>query len=261
MTTSIERVQSFDGLVVPVNVYLPAPHDPPVRHPTVVLIHGGPSFSAHMEWSPPVRALLSLGFAVVQPNIRGSTGFGIAYEQADDREKRGDALRDVGAVRDWAAHQPWCDSKRFVVMGTSYGGFMTLLALAHQPTLWAAGVDISGMSNLITMERLEDQALRVYDETEFGALGKDDALLRQWSPLEYASNIVAPLFVYQGKNDPVTPKNEADQIVEALRKRAVPVEYMVLDDEGHGTFRRTNTLALYARIARFLARELRPSGG
>jgi dipeptidyl aminopeptidase/acylaminoacyl peptidase len=108
------------------------------------------------------------------------------------------------------------------------------------------------MSDLRTMEKLEDQSIRVYDETEFGILGKEDDLLFDWSPLKYVDSIVAPVFVYQGVHDPITPQNEADQIVKALRQRSVPVEYMLVANEGHGLTRRENQAEYYARTARFL---------
>ncbi|HVY44268.1 MAG TPA: S9 family peptidase [Minicystis sp.] len=248
--TSIVDVPAFDGLKLPTNVYLPTSTSGKV--PTIVLIHGGPSGSSAVRWDPDVRFFASLGYAVVAPNIRGSTGFGVAFQKADDKDERGDALRDVETINRWARAQPWCDGDRLVIMGTSYGGYMTLLALSRQPALWRAGVDLSGMSDLRTMEKLEDQAIRVYDETEFGVLGKEDDLLFEWSPLKYKDAIAAPVFVYQGTNDPVTPKNEADQIVKALRGRGVDVEYMVLSDEGHGIVKRDNRALFLARASRFL---------
>ena len=250
MKTSIESVRGFDGLFLPVNLYLPSGAGE--KLPTIVRIHGGPSDSAHVRWNTEVRFFTSQGYAVVEPNIRGSTGFGIAFQRADDRGKRGDALKDVESINRWARAQPWCDPERMIIMGTSYGGYMTLLALTRQPSLWRAGVELSGMSDLRTMEKLEDQALRVYDETEFGKLGVDDAILSEWSPLKDADRIAAPLFVYQGVNDVITPQNEADQIVRALRQRGVPVEYLLLPNEGHGLVRRDNFAAFLARAARFL---------
>jgi dipeptidyl aminopeptidase/acylaminoacyl peptidase len=143
-------------------------------------------------------------------------------------------------------------------MGQSYGGYMTLLALARQPDLWRAGIDLSGMSDLRTMEKLEDQAIRVFDETEFGVLGKEDDLLFEWSPLKYVDRVAAPLFIYQGARDPITPQNEADQMVVALRTRAVPVEYMLLANEGHGIMRAENKAEYLARAARFLEEHAAP---
>src|SRR5262249_21692966 len=159
LQTSIESIRAFDGLTIPTNLYLP--EGAAAKLPTVVLIHGGPSGAAEVSFDAEVRVLAGMGFAVVEPNIRGSSGFGLAYEQADDREKRGDALKDVESVNAWARAQPWCDG-RLAIMGTSYGGYMTLLALTRQPALWQAGVDASGMSDLKTMEQNEDQTIRVY---------------------------------------------------------------------------------------------------
>jgi dipeptidyl aminopeptidase/acylaminoacyl peptidase len=251
---TIERIRSFDGLTIPVNLYLPS--GAAGRLPTLVLIHGGPAGSAPIAWSSTIGFWTAMGFAVVAPNIRGSTGFGIEFEQADNRERRGDAVRDVEAVNRWARAQPWCDGDRIAIGGVSYGGYMALLALTRQPGLWRAGIDGSGMSNLRTMEQLEDQALRAYDDPEFGALGKDDALLAEWSPITAVDRIRAPVFVYQGARDPVTPQHEADQIVAALRRRGVPVEYMLVANEGHGINRRENFIAYLARSYRFLAEHM-----
>jgi len=175
---------------------------------------------------------------------------------ADNREHRADAVKDIETVNQWARAQSWCDGDRILIGGISYGGYMTLLALTRQPTLWRAGIDGSGMSNLKTMEELEDQTIRAFDDTEFGVLGKDDALLAEWSPITAVDKIVAPVFVYQGVRDPVTPQHEADQIVEALRARHVPVEYMLVDNEGHGVTRRENVIAYLARSYRFVAEHL-----
>jgi acetyl esterase/lipase len=251
MRVSIETVKSSDGLAFPVNLYLPEARAGE-KLPVLVSIHGGPASSAAIRWNPGLLFYLSLGYAIVEPNIRGSTGFGVAFEKADNKEKRIGALNDVEAVNRWARGQPWCDPDRIAIMGVSYGGYMTLLAAARQPKLWSAGLDGSGMSDLRTMEKLEDQAIRVFDETEFGILGKEDDLLFEWSPLKYVDAIVAPLFVYQGVNDAITPQNEADQIVRELRGRKVPVEYMLLANEGHGFSRRENYAQYLARTVRFL---------
>jgi dipeptidyl aminopeptidase/acylaminoacyl peptidase len=251
---TIEKLRAFDGRSIPVNLYLP--DGATGRLPTLVLIHGGPTGTARIAWSPTIGFWTAMGFAVIAPNIRGSSGYGIEYEEADDREHRIDAVRDVESVNRWARAQPWCDGDRLVIGGISYGGYMTLLALTRQPALWRAGIDGSGMSNLRTMEQLEDQTIRSFDDTEFGVLGKDDALLAEWSPITAVDQIVAPVFVYQGVRDPVTPQHEADQIVAALRRRRVPVEYMLVANEGHGVTRRENMIAYLARSYRFVAEHM-----
>jgi dipeptidyl aminopeptidase/acylaminoacyl peptidase len=255
LTAKIDAIKAFDGLSIPVNVYLPATAKSS-KLPALVLIHGGPSGSAYLHWTPTIGFFTAMGFAVVEPNIRGSDGFGPDFEKADDREKRGDALKDVESVNTWVRAQAWCDPDKIAIGGISYGGYMTLLALTRQPKLWRAGIDGSGMSDLRTMEKLEDQTIRAYDETEFGKIGKDDAVLAEWSPLKDAANIASPLFVYQGVHDPVTPQNEADQIVAAVRKSKVPVEYMLVENEGHGIVRRANWIAYLARSYRFLSEHM-----
>ncbi len=251
---TVERLPAFDGGSIPVNVYLP--DGKTGRLPTLVLIHGGPTGVAKISWNPTIGFWTAMGFAVIAPNIRGSSGYGIEYAEADDRERRIDAVRDVESINRWARAQPWCDGDKLVIGGMSYGGYMTLLALTRQPALWRVGIDGSGMSNLKTMEQLEDQTIRSFDDTEFGVLGKDDALLVEWSPITAVHRIVAPVFVYQGVRDPVTPQHEADQIVAALRRRHVAVEYMLVANEGHGVTRRENMIVYLARSYRFVAEHL-----
>jgi dipeptidyl aminopeptidase/acylaminoacyl peptidase len=251
VTVSIEKVPAFDGLTIPVNLYLPAT-SPGQKLPTVVAFHGGPSSSYAIRWNPFARFLTSQGFAVMEPNIRGSTGFGRSYEMADNREKRADALKDMATVNAWAKTQPWCDADRVVVWGGSYGGYLVLMAATRQPTLWRAGVDLFGVANLHTMLKSTDQAIRVGFVDEFGDLDKDAALLDEYSPSRDFGNMAFPLFVYAGQNDPRVPRSESDQIVVALRGKSIPVEYMVAANEGHSLDRRETKIEFMTRAARFL---------
>jgi dipeptidyl aminopeptidase/acylaminoacyl peptidase len=248
---SIEKVKAHDGLVIPVNVYLPSTGSGQ-RLPVLVSFHGGPAASSAVGWDAFVRFFTALGYAYVNPNIRGSTGFGRAYERADNREKRGDAIQDMATVNAWAKAQPWADASRVIVMGGSYGGYLTLMGLTRQPSLWRAGVDLVGIADLKTFLRSTDQGIRAVLADEFGDLEKDAALLDAYSPLRDHDKITAPLFVYAGQNDPRVPRAESDQIVVALRRRGVPVEYMVAADEGHSLDRRENRIAFMTRVARFL---------
>ncbi|AKT41130.1 S9 family peptidase [Chondromyces crocatus] len=256
LEASIVEVTSFDGTRVPVNVYLPQGGASRGALPVLVLVHGGPADSSEIRWSTAVRYFGSLGYAVVEPNVRGSTGFGRAYEEADNGRKRLDALADLGAVARWVGEQPWADPARRVVMGGSYGGYMVLLALTRQPELWRAGVDMVGISSLRTFLKTTTGFVQEVFKVEFGDLEKDGAFLDSISPLADADKIVAPLFVYAGANDPRVPLAESDQIVLALRRRGVPVEYMVRDDEGHSLERRESRIAFYARVGRFLEKQL-----
>jgi dipeptidyl aminopeptidase/acylaminoacyl peptidase len=218
----------------------------------IVSFHGGPTSSSAVRWNPFIRFFTALGYAVVEPNVRGSSGFGIAYAMADNREKRADWLEDVAAVNAWVKARPWCDAERVVVMGGSYGGYTTLMAMTRQPTLWRAGIDLFGMSDLRTSILSASPASRSAWVAEYGDVENGAALLEKFSPMRDVDRIVRPLFVYAGANDPRVPRSESDAIVKALRARGVPVEYMVADNEGHSIDRRENKIELMTRTARFL---------
>jgi dipeptidyl aminopeptidase/acylaminoacyl peptidase len=256
MATSIEKVQAFDGLTLPVNLYLPK-SDAPKKMPTLVIFHGGPASSYSVRFNIWARFFGSLGYAIAEPNIRGSTGFGRAYEMADNREKRGDVLKDAESVNRWVKSQPWCDPDRVVIMGGSYGGYMTLMGVTRQPTLWRAGIDLFGVADLKAFLKTTDQAIRSAFVDEFGDLEKDAALLDQFSPMRDKDKIVAPLFVYAGQNDPRVPRSESDAIVVALRTRKIPVEYMVAANEGHSLDRKETKIEFLTRAARFLEEQLK----
>lgn len=252
LDVSSVRADTFDALKIPLNVYLPKPR-PAGKLPTLVVVHGGPAASARLGWNPFARFFASQGWATVEPNIRGSSGFGRAYEMADDREKRGDAIKDLEAVNKWVKAQTWCDPNRVVVFGGSYGGYMTLMALTRQPNLWRAGIDLVGIANLRTFLKSTAQQIRAVFVHEFGDLENDLPLLNQFSPHRSFDKIKAPLFVYQGANDPRVPRPESDLIVKTLREKKVPVEYMLAPNEGHSLDRRENKVEFLTRAARFLS--------
>ena len=251
MDASIVEIDAFDGRKIPTNVYLPAGAQGK-KLPVIVLYHGGPAASSTIAWQPWARFFTSLGYAWVEPNVRGSNGFGRAFEEADNGPKRLDAFKDVETAGRWVAAQPWADKDRLVVMGGSYGGYTVLIGLTRFPDLWRAGVDMVGVVNLRTMLATTTGLIREVFVLEFGDLEKDAAFLDSISPLRDADKIVDPLFVYQGQQDPRVPRAESDQIVRALRARRVPVEYMVAANEGHSLDRRENQLEFYTRVARFL---------
>jgi dipeptidyl aminopeptidase/acylaminoacyl peptidase len=248
---STAQVKSFDGAMVPVNVYLPAGSSG--KHlPVIVSYHGGPSGVSRVTWSNSARFFTSIGYAFVEPNVRGSSGYGRLYEMGDNGPKRLDAFKDIEATGRWAAQQAWADPQRLVVFGGSYGGYTVLIALTRMPDLWRAGVDLFGVVNMQTFLRSTTGFIREIFKLEFGDLEKDAAFLDSISPHRDVAKITDPLFVYAGANDPRVPRTESDQIVRALRDRKVPVEYMVKDNEGHSLARRENQIEFYARVARFL---------
>jgi dipeptidyl aminopeptidase/acylaminoacyl peptidase len=253
--TQLVEIPAHDGLKIPMNVYLPS-GVAGKKLPTIVNYHGGPAGASVVRWDPIARFFLGLGYAWVEPNVRGSGGFGRAFEMADNGAKRAEAFKDIEATARWVGAQPWADKNKLIVYGGSYGGYTTLIALTRQADLWRAGVDLFGVANLPTFLKTTSGAIRELFKTEFGDLEKDAALLEEQSPLRQVDKIVDPLFVYAGANDPRVPKSESDLIVKALRERNVPVEYMVANDEGHSLARRENRIALASRVARFLETEL-----
>ncbi|MFN0007654.1 MAG: prolyl oligopeptidase family serine peptidase [Planctomycetota bacterium] len=258
--TTTSEIRSFDGGKIPIHVYRPANSDHGAKHPVVVSYHGGPAGVSVIRWNPTTAFLLSLGYVVVEPNVRGSSGFGRAFEAADNGPKRLDAFRDIEASGRWVAAQPWTDKDRMVVFGGSYGGYTVLVALSRWPDLWRAGVNLFGVVDLKSFMATTSGVIRDIFLLEFGDPEKDAAFLASISPLTDVDQIVDPTFVYAGANDPRVPRSESDLIVEALRERRVPTEYMVAEDEGHSVARRENLIELMARVARFLETHLQPQG-
>lgn len=253
---SIVEVEAFDHLKIPVNVFLPAGAKGK-KLPVIVSYHGGPAGSSAIRWATAVRYFLSLGYAWVEPNVRGSSGFGRAYEEGDNGPRRLDAFKDIETTGRWAASQPWADKDRVVVFGGSYGGYTVLVALTRMPDIWRAGVDLFGVANLKTFMATTSGFIREIFKLEFGDPDKDQPFLDSISPALAADKIVDPLFVYAGANDPRVPRTESDLIVKAVRAHRVPVEYMVAANEGHSLSRRENQIEFYARAARFLETHLK----
>jgi dipeptidyl aminopeptidase/acylaminoacyl peptidase len=218
----------------------------------IVNYHGGPAGSSAIRWNPISRFFLAQGYAWLEPNVRGSSGFGRGYEAADNGKQRLDAFKDIETTGRWAAAQPWADKDRVVVFGGSYGGYTVLIALTRYPEIWRAGVDLFGVANLKTFMATTSGFIREIFLLEFGDPDKDAAFLDSISPLRDAEKIGDPLFVYAGANDPRVPRSESDLIVKALRTRRVPVEYMVAANEGHSLSHRENIIGFLARSARFL---------
>lgn len=252
---SIAEAAAFDGGKIPLNVYLPAGANG--KLPVIVNYHGGPSSSSTVGWSPITRFFLSQGYAWVEPNVRGSAGFGRAYEMGDDGQKRLDAFKDIEAAGKWVAAQPWADPSRLVIYGGSYGGYTVLVGLTRQQKLWRAGVDLVGVANLATFMATTSGLIHKLFLVEFGDPDKDAAFLDSISPLRDAGKIERPLFVYAGANDPRVPRSESDLIVKAVRQSRVPVEYMLKENEGHSLAHRETQIEFASRVARFLEGHLK----
>jgi dipeptidyl aminopeptidase/acylaminoacyl peptidase len=251
----LHRYRSFDGEEVPVFAYLPASPaaTPP---PVVVVLHGGPEAQFVPGFNPVVQYLVARGYAVVAPNIRGSTGYGRRWEHLDDGRRRLDAVRDLEGLSDWLRSTGRVDADRAVLYGGSYGGYLVLAGLAFQPDRWAAGVSIVGISSLVTFLEGTAEWRRRFREREYGSLEHDRDFLHAASPLTAVDAMRAPLFLIHGANDPRVPLGEAEQIFRVLQAKGVPCELAVYSDEGHGLAKLTNRLDAYPRAVDFLDRVL-----
>ena len=253
---SVSEVTAHDGLKIPVHEFLPPVAKTGKKLPIIVNYHGGPANVSQIRWNVGARFFTSLGYVWVEPNVRGSTGYGRAYVMADDGAKRREALKDIETTGKWVAAQPWADKDRIVIYGGSYGGYTTLIGLTRYPSLWRAGVDLVGVVNWVSFMKTTSGYIHDLFKTELGDPEKEQVLLEELSPIKDVEKIKAPLFVYTGANDPRVPRSEDDQIVKALRERGVLVEYMIAPNEGHSLSRRENQIEFYARAARFLEKAL-----
>ena len=244
---------TFDGREIPAFFSVPETEPPEAGYPVVVDIHGGPESQRRPSFASVKQYLLNNGYAVFEPNVRGSSGYGKAYSALDDVENRMDSVADVEAAVEWLHDHPEVDPDRVVAMGGSYGGFMVLAALTEYPDLWAAGVDIVGIANFVTFLENTGDWRRELREAEYGSLADDREFLESISPINNIEDIRSPLFVLHGANDPRVPVGEAEQIVEEAREQGVPVRKLIFDDEGHGFAKLDNRIRAYRGIVDFLA--------
>ncbi|TXG00253.1 S9 family peptidase [Massilia arenae] len=256
----VVRFKSFDGMVIPSIYYRPKGASPSAKVPAVMLVHGGPGGQTMRGYSARIQYLVNHGYAVLGINNRGSSGYGKTFFRADDRKHGMEPLWDCVEAKTWLASQGYIDPERIGIMGGSYGGYMTLAALAFRPEAFKVGIDIFGVSNWVrTLESIppywEAQRKALYDE--IGDPVKDKEFLVATSPLFHAHHIRKPLMVIQGANDPRVIKAESDEIVEAVRKNKVEVEYVVFDDEGHGFSKKKNAAVADAKILAFLDKHLK----
>lgn len=240
-----------DGETVPCFVY--SPREP--SGSSVTIVHGGPEGQSVRSFSAIVQALVGDGHTVLVPNVRGSVGYGKRWYSLDDVERRLDSVADLAALHAFLPRLG-LDPARAALWGGSYGGYMVLAGVAFQPGLWAAGVDIVGISSLVTFLENTSPYRRAHREREYGSLERDREFLERASPLNRIGDVRAPLFVIHGANDPRVPLSEAEQVAAAVRANGVEVEMAVYDDEGHGLAKRVNRLDAYPRAVAFLGRVL-----
>ncbi len=251
---------SRDGLKIQGYLTLPKGYEAK-NLPVVVNPHGGPWARDYWGFNPEVQFLANNGYAVLQMNFRGSTGFGKAFWQASFKQWGRTMQDDISDGVKWLIDQGIADPKRVAIYGGSYGGYATLAGLTLTPELYAAGIDYVGVSNMFTfMSTIPPywEPLRAMFYEMVGNPKADSLMLAEVSPVYLVDKIQAPLFVAQGANDPRVNKAESDQIVEALKKRGIDVEYMVKDNEGHGFHNEENRFDFYRSMITFLDKHLKP---
>lgn len=250
--------QSRDGLTI--HGYLTLPAGRTAKNlPVVVNPHGGPWHRDVWTFNPEVQFLASRGYAVFQMNFRGSVGYGRAFWEASFRQWGRSMQDDITDGVEWLVSQGIADVKRVAIYGASYGGYATLAGITSTPDLYAVAVDYVGVSNLFTFINTIPPYWKPYLEMLYEMVGhpeRDREQLTATSPALQAQKIKTPLLIAQGANDPRVNKAESDQMVDALRKRGVEVEYMVKDNEGHGFANEENRFEFYAAMEKFLAQHL-----
>jgi dipeptidyl aminopeptidase/acylaminoacyl peptidase len=257
---TIVRYTAEGGVEIPSVLYRPKGASAANPVPAVVLVHGGPGGQTRRGYSAMVQHLVNHGYAVLGANNRGSSGYGKTFFHMDDR-KHGEAdLRDIVAGGDWLRAQDWVADDEVAVMGGSYGGYITAAALTFHPEAFEAGINIFGVTNWVrTLESIPAwwgaQRQALYDE--MGDPATDAERHRRISPLFHAKNIVRPMLVVQGANDPRVLQVESDELVAAARANNVPVEYVLFPDEGHGFLRRENRITAQEAYLKFLDTHVR----
>lgn len=247
-----------DGLTV--HGYLTKPLGVEAKNlPTVLLVHGGPWARDSWGFNPLAQFLANRGYAVLQVNFRGSTGYGKAFLNAGNREWAGKMHQDLLDAVEWIVKQGVADPKKVAIMGGSYGGYATLVGLTFTPEVFACGVDIVGPSNITTLLKTIPPywaPMKALFAKRVGDPEKEEAFLKERSPLFKVDAIQRPLLIGQGANDPRVKVAESDQIADAMRKAGKPVEYVLYPDEGHGFVRPENRLHFFAVTEQFLAKHL-----
>jgi dipeptidyl aminopeptidase/acylaminoacyl peptidase len=236
---------------------LPRTAKPPGGHPAIVWVHGGPVAQTRPNFRPDIQMLLAQGFAVLLPNVRGSSGYGRAYAESDDVEKRLDSVTDLAFGRHWLAAHPAVDGERIGIMGQSYGGFMVASAITEFPELWRAAVDYYGIADFSTLLAGTGAWRSSHRAAEYGDPVRNAELFARISPIHRVDRIRAPVLVAHGMRDPRVPISESEQLVAALQERQKKVTYLTFDYAGHGFVRPDDRRRIYTEVAEFFTAHLR----
>ena len=229
------------------------------QNAAIVYIHGGPTSQTMNSFNRFVQYAANQGYMVMAPNYRGSTGYGKEFQEANLFDMGGGDLQDVLAGVDWIKQTGYLDPKKIAVMGGSYGGYLSMMSVTKAPDVWAAGVPIVPFVNWFTEIENEDPELQQSDLATMGDVVKNKALYEDRSPINFIDQIKAPLLLLAGGHDPRCPKQETQQVVDAIKKRSGTVDYKIYENEGHGFARVENQIDAYQRVADFLLAHVPPA--
>lgn len=262
VTAEVVRYKSFDGTEIPAIYYKPKQASAKNKVPALVLVHGGPGGQTRQTYSAQTQYLVNHGYAVLGVNNRGSSGYGKTFYKMDDKNHGEKDLQDCVEGKNWLAEQDYVDSTKIGIMGGSYGGFMVMAALVHQPEAFDVGVNLFGVTNwLRTLKSIppwwEANRKALYDELGDPYNAEDSARLYRISPLFHPEKITKPVMVLQGSKDPRVLQVESDEIVAGAKKNGVPVEYVLFPDEGHGFVKKENQIEAYSKVLQFLDKYLK----
>jgi len=240
-------------------VYVPYNAPRNGQHAAIVYVHGGPTSQTHNSFNRFIQYVVNKGYFVIAPNYRGSTGYGKEFQNANLFDMGGGDLQDVLAAADWMKQTGYPDPKKLILMGGSYGGYMTMMGVTKAPDVWAAGVPIVPFVNWFTEIQNEDPVLQQSDLATMGDPEKNKALYEDRSPINFIDQVKAPLLLLAGGHDPRCPKSETQQVVDAIKKRGGVIESKVYENEGHGFAKVENQIDAYKRVADFLQAHVPPA--
>ena len=260
VTSKVVRYKSFDGLEIPAVLYIPHQASEKNKVPALVHVHGGPGGQARVGYTSSIQYLVNHGYAVIDVNNRGSSGYGKTFYSLDDRKHGDHDLKDCIYAKKFLEKTGVVDPDKIGIMGGSYGGYMVAAAMTFTPEEFEVGVNIFGVTNwLRTLKSIpawwEDFRNALYQE--MGNPYEDSVYLYNISPLFHAHKIQKPFMVLQGANDPRVLQVESDEIVEKVKANGVPVEYVIFKDEGHGFRKKDNQIESNKRILEFLDKYLK----
>ena len=249
------RFPAHDGLELSGWLYRPRGAAGP--GPIVLSFHGGPEAQELPSLRSDYQALLAKGIAVLAPNVRGSSGFGKKFVNLDNGARRVDAVKDIKACVDYVVGAKIADPGRIGIMGGSYGGYMTMAGVTEYPAMFAAAANLFGVVNFATFFKHTEAWMAAISKVEYGDPVTEAEMLKQLSPIHKLDRVTTPMMVLHGKNDTNVPVIEAEQVVDTLKQRKIPVEYVLFADEGHGWQKSENRIRSTVEIARWFEKYLK----